>query len=58
MRTLHNLVPSVSLVPFPYMKAFPFFSRFYLVVLKSRLILCTFPFSALVVDIYVAENSG
>lgn len=60
MEAIHNLIPSISVVLFPLfvLKAFTFLPPILLSGLKSGLILCTFTFRVLVVDIHVAENSG
>lgn len=58
MKATHNLISSISVVLFFLFESFEKFSPILFSGFNSGIIICTFPFSVLVVDIYVAENSG
>lgn len=58
MEAIHNLIPSISVGIFSFLKALKKFPPILFSGFKSGIILCTFPFSVLVVDVYVAEKSG
>lgn len=58
MEAIRNLIPSISVVLFSFLKAVKKFPQILFSGFKSGIILCTFPFTVLVVDVYGAEKSG